>query len=78
MFWTTITTITNAIYLLHIVPLEWKYFDVSFIFVFIHEASLIDAWNHFALYSRHPKVANFVSSKAYTDVATQKTLNLTN
>ena len=78
MFWTTITTITNAIYLLHIVPLEWKYFDVSFIFVLIHEASLIDAWNHFALYSRHPKVANFVSSKAYTDVATQKTLNLTN
>lgn len=39
MFWTTITTITNAIYLLHIVPLEWKYFDVSFIFVFINEAS---------------------------------------
>ena len=52
MFWTTITTITNAIYLLHIVLLEWKYFDVSFIFVFIHEASLIDAWNNFALFTQ--------------------------
>ena len=52
MFWTTITTITNAIYLLHIVPLEWKYFDVSFIFVFIQKASLIDAWNNFALFTQ--------------------------
>lgn len=42
-----IIIIINVIYFL---LLEWKYFDVLFIFVFIYEVSLIDVWNNFVFF----------------------------
>lgn len=45
-----IIIIINVIYFLYIVLLEWKYFDVLFIFVFIYEVSLIDVWNNFVFF----------------------------